>query len=113
MNIHSGEADQQRCVSDEPVPPLTVPEHDGQTQYLVRRAAHENGLNVQFCVLPWRRCLQELYERYVFQGGGSGVYFSYCDQQGHLDRMTLHGGEPVLRGEKWIATVWYRQRAYI
>jgi len=43
---------------------------------------------------------------------GGGVYFSYCDQQGHLDRMTLHGGAPVQRGDKWIATIWYRQRAY-
>ena len=44
---------------------------------------------------------------------GGGVYFSYCDSQARLDRMTLHGGAPVQRGEKWIATIWYRQRAYI
>lgn len=44
---------------------------------------------------------------------GCGVYFSYCDSQARLDRMTLHGGMPVIQGEKWIATIWYRQRAYV
>lgn len=44
---------------------------------------------------------------------GSAVYFSYCDAAGKLDRLTLHGGAPVKRGEKWIATKWVRQRAYL
>lgn len=43
---------------------------------------------------------------------GGGVFFSYCDRQGKLDRLTLHGGAPVLIGEKWIATKWVRQRVY-
>jgi prolyl 4-hydroxylase len=43
---------------------------------------------------------------------GSAVYFSYCNSQGKLDRMTLHGGAPVVRGEKWIATLWVRQGVY-
>ena len=49
----------------------------------------------------------------VFPRKGGAVYFSYCDRHTRLDRMTLHGGAPVERGEKWIATVWYRQRAYV
>lgn len=49
----------------------------------------------------------------VYPRRGSAVYFSYCDAAGRLDRSTLHGGAPVERGEKWIATVWYRQRAYV
>ncbi len=44
---------------------------------------------------------------------GSAVYFSYCDAAEKLDRLTLHGGAPVKRGEKWIATKWVRQRAYL
>ncbi|MDB6061190.1 MAG: proline dioxygenase [Verrucomicrobiaceae bacterium] len=44
---------------------------------------------------------------------GGAVYFSYCDSQTRLNRMTLHGGTPVIHGEKWIATIWVRQRAYI
>lgn len=43
---------------------------------------------------------------------GSAVYFSYCNSENKLDRMTLHGGSPVRRGEKWIATLWVRQRTY-
>ena len=43
---------------------------------------------------------------------GGGVYFSYCDSQGNLDRRTLHGGAPVQRGEKWISTHWLRQGVY-
>jgi prolyl 4-hydroxylase len=43
---------------------------------------------------------------------GGGVYFSYCDAQENLDPRTLHGGAPVKRGEKWIATHWLRQAAY-
>ena len=26
--------------------------------------------------------------------------------------LTLHGGEPVEKGEKWIITKWMRQRSY-
>jgi prolyl 4-hydroxylase len=43
---------------------------------------------------------------------GGAVFFSYCDAAGKLDRLTLHGGAPVKRGEKWIATKWVRQKAY-
>lgn len=43
---------------------------------------------------------------------GSGVYFTYCGSQGDLDRRSLHGGAPVKRGEKWIATHWLRQHTY-
>jgi len=44
---------------------------------------------------------------------GSAVYFSYCDTGGRLERLTLHGGAPVLRGEKWIATRWVRRHAHV
>ncbi|MEP6607805.1 MAG: 2OG-Fe(II) oxygenase [Burkholderiaceae bacterium] len=43
---------------------------------------------------------------------GHAVYFAYCDDDGALDTRTLHGGSPVYEGEKWIATKWFRQRAY-
>jgi prolyl 4-hydroxylase len=41
---------------------------------------------------------------------GSAVFFSYA--QAHPDSRTLHGGEPVLAGEKWIATKWLREREF-
>jgi len=43
---------------------------------------------------------------------GHAVYFAYCDEQGALDNRTLHGGNPVVLGEKWIATKWLRQSSY-
>ena len=41
---------------------------------------------------------------------GSAVFFSYPDA--HPDSLSLHGGEPVKAGEKWIATLWLRQRQF-
>jgi prolyl 4-hydroxylase len=43
---------------------------------------------------------------------GSAVYFAYTSDSGETDPRTLHGGSPVLAGEKWIATKWLRQRRY-
>ncbi|HEX5125720.1 MAG TPA: 2OG-Fe(II) oxygenase [Rhodocyclaceae bacterium] len=43
---------------------------------------------------------------------GAAVYFRYCNTQGQIDPRTLHGGNPVLEGEKWIMTKWMRQRKY-
>ncbi|MET0210878.1 MAG: 2OG-Fe(II) oxygenase, partial [Burkholderiaceae bacterium] len=41
---------------------------------------------------------------------GTAVFFSYDrpDPATH----TLHGGEPVLAGEKWVATKWLREREF-
>ena len=39
---------------------------------------------------------------------GWGVYFEYTDVYGQVDDLTLHAGEPVSHGEKWIATKWMR-----
>lgn len=38
---------------------------------------------------------------------GHAVFFSYA--QPHPGTRTLHGGAPVLAGEKWVATKWLRQ----
>jgi prolyl 4-hydroxylase len=40
---------------------------------------------------------------------GNAVYFAYHNSKGQVDQLTLHGGAPVLKGEKWIATKWIRQ----
>jgi prolyl 4-hydroxylase len=44
---------------------------------------------------------------------GSAVYFEYCNSLGQVDPKTLHGGAPVIQGEKWIVTKWMRQREYL
>jgi prolyl 4-hydroxylase len=41
---------------------------------------------------------------------GNGVFFSY--ERPHPSTRTLHGGSPVLAGEKWIATKWLRERKF-
>jgi prolyl 4-hydroxylase len=41
---------------------------------------------------------------------GNGVFFSY--DRAHPSTKTLHGGAPVLAGEKWIATKWLRERRF-
>lgn len=43
---------------------------------------------------------------------GSAVYFAYFNSLGQTDSATLHAGNPVLAGEKWIATKWVRQNKY-
>jgi prolyl 4-hydroxylase len=44
---------------------------------------------------------------------GSAVYFEYCNSLGQLDHASLHAGAAVLRGEKWVATKWMRQRRFV
>ncbi len=38
---------------------------------------------------------------------GNAVFFSY--DRAHPSTKTLHGGAPVVEGEKWVATKWLRQ----
>jgi prolyl 4-hydroxylase len=38
---------------------------------------------------------------------GNAVFFSY--DRAHPSTRTLHGGAPVLAGEKWVATKWLRE----
>lgn len=41
---------------------------------------------------------------------GNGVFFSY--DRPHPSTKTLHGGAPVVEGEKWVATKWLREREF-
>lgn len=43
---------------------------------------------------------------------GAGLFFSYTSDTGELDQQTLHGGSPIIAGEKWIATKWLRMQEY-
>ena len=42
---------------------------------------------------------------------GNAVFFSY--HAPHPSTKTLHGGSPVIEGEKWVATKWLREREFI
>ncbi|WP_295855958.1 2OG-Fe(II) oxygenase [uncultured Xylophilus sp.] len=41
---------------------------------------------------------------------GNAVFFSY--ERPHPSTRTLHGGAPVIEGDKWIATKWLREREF-
>jgi len=44
---------------------------------------------------------------------GQALFFEYGNAQGRTDPMSLHAGNKVLAGEKWIATKWIREREFI
>ncbi|WP_445492679.1 2OG-Fe(II) oxygenase [Niallia sp. 03133] len=41
---------------------------------------------------------------------GMAVYFEYFYMNTELNELTLHGGSPVVKGEKWVATQWMRKQ---
>ena len=41
---------------------------------------------------------------------GNAIFFSY--ERPHPATRSLHGGAPVLAGEKWVATKWLRERRF-
>jgi polar amino acid transport system substrate-binding protein len=55
----------QVCIPINPFPPLTFPTHEGQGQYLVRKAIERQGHSVQFTAVPWLRCTE---------GAANGTY---------------------------------------
>ena len=46
----------------------------------------------------------------ITPSAGSALFFSYPNL--FYGRNTLHGGTPVIAGEKWIATKWLREREF-
>ena len=43
---------------------------------------------------------------------GKAVKFLNCDADGRPNPDTLHAGLPVIRGEKWLATLWFWDRPF-
>jgi prolyl 4-hydroxylase len=68
---------------------LQPPEEGGETEF-----PHPN---VQVTIVPKQ---------------GSAVFFEYMDHEGRYDPLTLHAGKPVIKGVKWIATRWIRERKF-
>lgn len=44
---------------------------------------------------------------------GHGAYFEYLNARGELDDSSLHGGNRVVAGEKWVLTKWTRERRFV
>ena len=51
-------------------------------------------------------------DRMVTPSAGRAVAFWNLDDQGRPDADSLHAGLPVQSGEKWLATLWLRQRRH-
>ena len=43
---------------------------------------------------------------------GNAVFFRNTLDNGDIDRHSLHASLPVRRGEKWLATLWFRDRPF-
>lgn len=43
---------------------------------------------------------------------GDALLFYNCGPDGTVDPLTLHGGAPVVKGEKWLATKWLRMNRF-
>jgi len=43
---------------------------------------------------------------------GMAVYFEYFYNSHELNDFTLHAGTPVIKGEKWVATMWMRRQSF-
>lgn len=41
---------------------------------------------------------------------GMAVYFEYFYDDQTLNELTLHGGAPIIKGDKWAATQWMRRQ---
>lgn len=41
---------------------------------------------------------------------GRAVYFEYFYSDEELNKLTLHGGAPIIKGNKWAATKWMRRK---
>lgn len=42
---------------------------------------------------------------------GSAIYFEYFYYDQAINEKTLHSGQPVIRGEKWVVTQWMRKQS--
>lgn len=45
-------------------------------------------------------------------GKGDGLLFHNVDSKGGPDERTIHAGQPVTKGVKWLSTIWIREHPY-
>ncbi len=57
-------------------------------------------------------CFPSLGDMQALPRRGSAVWFRDVDASGQPDPLTLHAGDPVRSGVKWIATAWLRERSW-
>lgn len=44
---------------------------------------------------------------------GDAILFHNCDAAGGPDKSSLHAGQPVLGGQKWLLSKWYRETRFV
>ncbi len=44
---------------------------------------------------------------------GDALYFTHIDAAGRPDRLSLHAGLPITRGEKWVFSQWIHDRPFV
>ncbi len=44
---------------------------------------------------------------------GDALLFYSLHHNGSVDARALHGGCPVIKGEKWVATKWIRDKCFM
>ena len=76
-----------------------------ELQQVHRRVARGGGLRVAECQQQPRARVA------VAPRAGDAVFFSYLDAaSGRMDvGHTLHSGCPVVEGDKWVLTLWFRK----
>ena len=88
------------------------PQHKG-TAALLARGGQRVGTLVTYLNTPARGGATVFpdVELEVAAVKGNAVFFSY--ERPRPQTRTLHGGMPVIEGEKWVATKWLREREFI
>ncbi|HUR90482.1 MAG TPA: 2OG-Fe(II) oxygenase [Ramlibacter sp.] len=82
------------------------------TPTILRRGGQRVGTVIMYLAEPEKgggTCFPDVHME-VAPRRGNAVFFSY--ERPHPTTKSLHGGAPVLAGEKWIATKWLRERKF-
>ena len=82
------------------------------TPSILKRGGHRVGTLVMYLGAPEKgggTVFPDVHLEVAPQRGNA-VFFSY--ERPHPSTKTLHGGAPVIAGEKWIATKWLRERRF-
>jgi prolyl 4-hydroxylase len=90
------------------------PQHQGSASHLVR-AGQRVGTLVMYLKSPvsgGATGFPSMGGLRVHPSRGSAVWFRDVDALGRPDVLTLHAGDPVQAGTKWIATAWLRERPW-
>jgi prolyl 4-hydroxylase len=87
------------------------PKHGG-TEAVLRRGGQRVGTLVMYLNTPAKGGATTFPDVALEVAAikGNAVFFSY--DRPHPTTRTLHGGAPVVDGEKWVATKWLREREF-